>query len=107
MHFLDTVKMTMAVVLSQNHPAYFREMRKKEQEAEDDHGFLSKFLHLEKQQQKRQKYDQTMNQRCVFLAEEVASLKIQVMFKGRQERRRFEARKAQAADRKQNALPPA
>jgi hypothetical protein len=105
-HFIDAVNLTLVVILAQNHPAYFRELKKKELEASAGKS-TTDYETLEKQQKKRQKYDLVMQNHPTDLAQEVASLKIQVVARGRRDRRRVQRLKSEAAQEKRNQTPPA
>jgi hypothetical protein len=85
MHFIDAVKMVMKVSLCSNSPAAMREIREKEKESP---GLQKVMEPLEMLQKSRQNYVKMMSRPdIVDLPSEVASTKIQVLFKSRQARK--------------------
>merc|ERR1719443_2729154 len=105
MHFVDVVKFTLRIVLSQNSPAYCREIKKKE----EDPKVKQMFDKLEKKQRKRQRYqarmDFTGGQKSLDIALEVAAIKIQVIFRGLQARKRVELKRQELAAAEREMTP--
>jgi hypothetical protein len=97
MHFLDAVKLAIRVILSSNHPEQMREIK----ESEEDPKLLKEFQALEMEQKKRQRYDAFEGKPgAIDLPAEVASTKIQVLFKGRQARKKVNQLKEEKKSKK-------
>eukprot|EP00746_Dinoflagellata_sp_MGD_P070983 gnl/MRDRNA2_/MRDRNA2_28979_c0_seq1.p1 gnl/MRDRNA2_/MRDRNA2_28979_c0~~gnl/MRDRNA2_/MRDRNA2_28979_c0_seq1.p1 ORF type:complete len:1603 (-),score=314.70 gnl/MRDRNA2_/MRDRNA2_28979_c0_seq1:143-4951(-) len=96
MHFLDAVKLAIRVILSCNSPDQLREIK----QSEEDPKLQKDFQHLETEQKKRQKYNTFEAQPgAIDLPAEVASTKIQVLFKGRQARKKVNQLKEEKGKR--------
>eukprot|EP00746_Dinoflagellata_sp_MGD_P168034 gnl/MRDRNA2_/MRDRNA2_99120_c0_seq1.p1 gnl/MRDRNA2_/MRDRNA2_99120_c0~~gnl/MRDRNA2_/MRDRNA2_99120_c0_seq1.p1 ORF type:complete len:1018 (-),score=164.15 gnl/MRDRNA2_/MRDRNA2_99120_c0_seq1:46-2886(-) len=109
MHFIDVVKMTFAVVLSQNDPMHCRMMKEK---AEEDVKETKKMQHAEDRHKRGKDFQRKMSCQGKFtdLATEVASTKIQVLFQGRQARKKVLMQKQELRmeeeQRQKAATPP-
>lgn len=92
MHFVDAVQMAFAVVLSQNSPMHCKLMKEK---AEEDVKESKKIKHFEEKHKKTKDFQRKMTGggKETDLATEVASTKIQVLFQGRQARKKVLAEK--------------
>jgi hypothetical protein len=96
MHFLDAVKLAIRVILSCNSPDQLREIK----QSEEDPKLQKDFTQWESEQKKRQKYDHFEDQPgAIDLPAEVASTKIQVLFKGRQARKKVNQLKEEKGKR--------
>lgn len=96
MHFLDAVKLAIRVILSCNSPDQMREIK----QSEEDPTLAKEFNILEGVQKKRQQYNVFEEQPgAIDLPAEVASTKIQVLFQGRQARKRVNQLKEQKRNR--------
>jgi hypothetical protein len=105
MHFIDAVKMTFAVVLSQNSATHCKLMKEK---AEEDVKEAVKIKHLEERKKNEKEFKRKITSvGTTDLATEVAATKIQVLFIGRTARKRVLAKKAAVYQSNRTQTPPA
>jgi hypothetical protein len=101
MHFLDAVKLAIRVILSANNPEQMREIKNSEEDPKLGKALTS----LDSKQKKREGYQQFEQlPGAIDLPAEVASTKIQVLFKGRQARKKVSQLKEEKRIAKQDSI---